>query len=570
MNRQRGKTPEFSNSAVVGARLRLLFAVAMILIRGCLPFPTVLAQDSSARPTMSIVIHGTVLDTAHHGASDALVRLAADGGSLILQTKSDAAGAFVFSVSGPARYKLTAESSALRSRAVALTARSQESQTQVELVLEAADKISPGSSAKPPSPGEAMEFADAPKFTVAGVTDWTAAGGHGSDIILRTSETLARDTLALKPDSGTPVPRAVGAGVSEDEGKLRASLAGDIGSFAANHQLGEFYLRAGRYREAIPLLESAYQIDPADYGNEYSLATAYKDAGDLSRTREHLQRLLKHQENAELHRLAGELDEGLGDPLAAVHEFEQAVRMEASEQNYFEWGSELLLHRAVWQAQEVFKKGTEAYPESVRMLTALGTALFAGAKYEDAALRLCRASDLNPAEPEPYIFLGKVELAAPASLPCVEAKLAQFAQTHPENSLANYFYAMTILKRQKKPADALDLRQAEALLNRAVTLDNKCADAYLQLGNLQIAEHNFDKAIALYGRAIEANPNLGDAHYRLGVAYDRSGEHAKAMQEYQRHDEIEKEQAAEVERQRREVKQFTVILEGQPKYPPAQ
>jgi tetratricopeptide (TPR) repeat protein len=386
-------------------------------------------------------------------------------------------------------------------------------------------------------------------------------------VILRTSETLARDTVALKPDGGPPVPHVVGEGISDYESKLRASLAGDPGSFEANHRLGEFYLQAGRYREAIPLLQSAYQIDSANYGNEYSLAIAYKEASDLPQARDCVQRLLAHQEKAELHRLAGEVDEGLGDPLAAVHEFEQAARLEASEQNYFEWGSELLLHRAVWQAQEVFKKGTEAYPKSVRMLTALGTALFAGAKYDEAALRLCQASDLSPADREPYIFLGKIELAAPAPLPCVEAKLSQFAQAHPENSLANYFYAMAILKRQKQPADAQDLRQAEALLNRAVTVDNKCADAYLQLGNLQTTQHNFDKAIALYSKAIEANPKLGDAHYRLGVAYDRTGEHAKATQEFQQHDEIEKEQATEVERQRREVKQFTVVLEGQPKYP---
>ena len=59
----------------------------------------------------------------------------------------------------------------------------------------------------------------------------------------------------------------------------------------------------------------------------------------------------------------GELDEKKGDPLAAVHEFEQAVRQDPSEENYFAWGSELLLHRAVWQAAEVFRNGTKAYPQ---------------------------------------------------------------------------------------------------------------------------------------------------------------------------------------------------------------
>ena len=161
--------------------------------------------------------------------------------------------------------------------------------------------------------------------------------------------------------------------------------------------------------------------------------------------------MLLQEDNADLHRMLGELDEKTGDPLAAVHEDEQAVRLDPSEENYFAWGSELLLHRAVWQAAEVFKNGTKAYPKSARMLAALGTALFAGALYDEAAASLCAASDLNPADPEPYSFMGRIEMAAPKPLPCVEPRLARFVQQQPANSIANYLYAMAILKEQ--PAD---------------------------------------------------------------------------------------------------------------------
>ncbi len=46
---------------------------------------------------------------------------------------------------------------------------------------------------KPADTGQGMEFADKPDFAVAGVTDWTAVGGHGSDSSLRTSEALTRE-----------------------------------------------------------------------------------------------------------------------------------------------------------------------------------------------------------------------------------------------------------------------------------------------------------------------------------------------------------------------------------------
>jgi tetratricopeptide (TPR) repeat protein len=408
-----------------------------------------------------------------------------------------------------------------------------------------------------------MEFADKPDFTIAGVTDWTAVGGHGSDSTLRTSEDLARETLALKPPSEAKQ-------AFESETKLRAALAGAPGNFAANHQLGAFYLHTGRYRESIPLLQAAYQADPSNAGNEYDLAAALMGTGDFSRAREHAQKLLAHQDKADLHRLLGELDEKMSDPLAAVHEDEQAVRLDPSEQNYFAWGSELLLHRAVWQAAEVFRQGTRAYPKSARMLTALGTAQFAGALYEDAAASLCAASDLNPADTQPYLFLGRIDMAAPKPLGCVAPRLARLVKEQPQNSLANYLYAMTILKSlpPEQTQDPKALQQAETLLNRAVTIDPKCADAYLQLGILSSSQHKTEKAIGYYTQAIEAQPHLGEAHYRLGVAYDRIGAPEKARQEFQLHDEIEKQQAATVERQRREVKQFLVVLEGQPGYHP--
>jgi tetratricopeptide (TPR) repeat protein len=167
-------------------------------------------------------------------------------------------------------------------------------------------------------------------------------------------------------------------------------------------------------------------------------------------------------------------------------------------------------------------------------------------------------------------------MAAPEPLGCVAPRLARLLKEQPQNSLANYLYAMDILKGlQEKSNQTSDqapageaLQQAETLLNRAVTIDPKCADAYLQLGVLSFSRHQTEKAIGYYTRAIEAQPQLGEAHYRLGVAYDRIGAPEKARQEFQLHDEIEKQQAAAVERQRREVKQFLVVLEGQPGYHP--
>src|SRR4029077_7246126 len=198
---------------------------------------------------------------------------------------------------------------------------------QVDLVLESSPASQSPSPSNKKSAGTsaAMEFDDKPSFTVAGVTDWTNVGGHGSDTKLRNSGALARETAHPQ----TRNPREGSAGVSET---ARA---------------------------------------------------------------------------ADSHRLLGDRAEHSGDPLAAVREYEQAVRLDPSEENYFAWGAELLLHRAIKPAAEVFTKGTIAHPKSARMLAGLGAALYAGGSYADAARRVCDASDLQPADPTPYLFLGK-------------------------------------------------------------------------------------------------------------------------------------------------------------------
>jgi tetratricopeptide (TPR) repeat protein len=554
------------SSLKTGNSRRLRGACGIIAALMSISIPVTLAQQASPQHPDVVTIHGTVLNSAGKLVGDAVVRLEQKDVPGAAETKTNAAGAFEFSALRTGSYILSAEKSGLRSRAAAVIASSPGDQTQVDLVLDDSGVIHTDSSASSPSSAQAMEFADRPTFTVAGVADWTAAGGHGSDFPLRTSEALVRETLTLKPEGAENSAPGVSGGVSEtneSEIKLRAALANAPGDFVANHQLGDFYLQAGRYRDAIPLLQTSYRIDPKNPANEYDLALALKEAGDFSQAREHIQKLLAHQETADLHRCAGEIDEKLDDPLSAVHEYEQAVRLDPSEQNYFEWGSELLLHRAVWQAREIFGRGAKAYPKSARMLAGLGTALLAGAHYDEAALRLCEASDLTPADPEPYIFMGKIEMVAPNPLVCVEQKLARFAEQQPENSLANYLYAMALWKRQEQSPDEPVSRQVETLLTKAVTIDAKCGDAYLQLGILYSSQRNYEKAIGFYTKAIEVNPQLDDAHYRLGMAYERTGEPAKAKQELKLYDEIRKQQADAIESQRRKVKQFLVVVPGQ-------
>src|SRR5262249_19123653 len=185
----------------------------------------------------------------------------------------------------------------------------------------------------------AAQFSDSPNFTIAGVTDWSAVGVHGSDVTVRTSEAFARETHGL----GIATSREIASSTvpEESESNLRAALRRSPQSFAANRRLGEFYFRSQRYDQAIPLLEGAYRIQPQDLPNGYDLALAYKNNGALAQARDQLRTMLADTDHADLRRLLGDVDEEMNDSLAAVHEYQRATQLEASEQKYFAWASEL-------------------------------------------------------------------------------------------------------------------------------------------------------------------------------------------------------------------------------------
>jgi Flp pilus assembly protein TadD len=356
-----------------------------------------------------------------------------------------------------------------------------------------------------------IEFSDEPSFTVAGVTDRSNLGLHGSDTAARTSDTLARETARLK-------------------------------------------------------IENAEKTTPVDSAvtQKYQYAMTVESKGDLSLARTLIQDGLADGDDAEGHHLLGDIDEKLNDPLGAVREYERAARMDPSEQNYFDWGSELLLHKAAQPAVTVFIKGIDLHPESSRMFAGLGAAFYGLRSYEGAARSLCKASDLKPNASAPYLFLGQMEKTVNTPLPCAEEKLAQFAQQQPANAAANYFYAISLIKRDKNTGAGGDSHTAQTLLEKTVRLDPKYGAAYVELGALAMQRGDFAQAIKNYQQAIAVSPQLSEAHYRLSLAYKRAGDDAAAKREMEMYQAAEKAESAQADEQNHDLKQFLVILKSQP------
>jgi tetratricopeptide (TPR) repeat protein len=365
----------------------------------------------------------------------------------------------------------------------------------------------------------------------------------------------------LKPDS--PAARTNLAAALVRAGKpalageqFRKALDLEPKDFDANHNLGEFYIQTGKIAEAVPLLEQAQQANPSSYNNGYDLALAYSLTGRLGQAKQQAQSLLQQKNTAELHNLLGEIEEKNGEFVAAANEYETAAHMDPSEQNLFDWGSEFLLHRTYEPAIDVFQQATLRYPNSPRLFTGLGMALYSRGKYDEAVKALLTAADLNPADPRPYLFLSKAYESSPNQADDVIQRFRRFAELQPRNALAIYYYAMSLWKGKRAEDPGFDLGQIETLLQKVVALDPAMPEVHVQLGNLYADQHQYAKSIPEYQRALELNANLPDAHYRLGQDYVHTGQKDRAQEEFAIYQRLRAQHMADLDKERAEVKQF--------------
>jgi tetratricopeptide (TPR) repeat protein len=527
------------------------FRIASSLLT-LLPLLVSLAFAQTKSEECPASVEGTVSDAQNHPLTTATVSLENTRSGQIFVAHTDDKGHFRFAAIPEGTYALHAKMPGYHEASKAPLVLAQNEAMSVVLLLE------PDASApSPKTVTQTVEFSDEPEFTVAGLTDLTNLGGHGSDVVVGTKEALAKETASLNRGAPDRLPLAMTppAGKKSSEESAKSAPEG----FLENKKRGEQLVGESKPQQAIPYLERASLLKTEDSDVSYALALAYEQSGDTLHADQRVRTLLAREDRAEFHALLGDIAEREGHPLEALQEYQRAAEMQPSEANLFSWGAELLLHRAAEPAAEVFTKGHRLFPNSVRMLVGLAVTSYARGSYEQSSEQLLHACDLNPADPSPYLFLGRIQEAEKVEPPGWTKRLQRFVNLQPENPLAYYYYAVGLAKEGN---DRENLELVESLLQKAIRLDSHFGDAHLQLGILYSERKDFPKAIAAYQKAIETTPLPDEAHFRLAEAYRQTGEMLKARQEIETYNQISQEKAKEADRDRHEIQQFVYTLRG--------
>jgi tetratricopeptide (TPR) repeat protein len=313
--------------------------------------------------------------------------------------------------------------------------------------------------------------------------------------------------------------------------------------FQKDREAAKRYLSEEKAALAIPFLEKARAIDGSDFDNGFDLAQAYTQTGQLESARAEARHLLAIKNTADVHTLIGSIETAAHSPNAAAAEYQIAAQMDPSEGRIFDFGRSLIGFESDADIR-IFSYGVEKYPKSSILRIGLGEAFDFHGNYEKAAEVLGQAMDIDPDDPRPMDFLGKLPVVSPETTKRIDQRFSQFLKTHPDNANTNYYLARDLLNPKSGAPSDDDLVRGEQLLKTAIRLDPNMADAYFEMGRLRERKGQQKEAVLAYEHAVRLSPDQEKYRYRLSFSYRAVGKTEKADEELRAFERLQSQHAS--------------------------
>src|ERR1700722_13402873 len=178
-------------TAVVASVVRVLGVCMALTVWSILPVYSQVKNNEK-----SAVVAGTVWDSANRPVANATVFLESDDHARKFTVQSDSRGQYRFEAVPSGSYELRVSKSGygIAKNGPFVLHNAESKSVELRLAAESVAATDKDDSA-------AVKFSDEIHFNVAGVSDPSNLGGHGSDTVLRTKETLAKETASLNRDA---------------------------------------------------------------------------------------------------------------------------------------------------------------------------------------------------------------------------------------------------------------------------------------------------------------------------------------------------------------------------------
>jgi tetratricopeptide (TPR) repeat protein len=370
-----------------------------------------------------------------------------------------------------------------------------------------------------------------PQFEAAGVRGLIDPGGYSATTNAAAASGLMKGIAGMERTGNDATPAKMSPPCAL-EPALKRDVEQNPESAEADLKLGEFYLAHGQEAKALPILERARSLNRTNQEALEQLADAYLRAGRFDAARQLLTSSVV-QMKPEMYRLVARADEGTGKFAEASQAYQLAADQAPTEENLFGAGYELILAGSPRDAERAFSAGVKRSPRSLQLLIGLGSSQFIGGRTAESIQTLLRAMDLDPADPRAYPFLLEAASTAHDDAARIHAAFERFLSVAPDNPRASYYLALEMLN-EAAADQATNRSRIEALLKRALLLDPGLPDAHFQLGVLYERKEDYQAAAQELEKELSMSPSLKEAHYRLAIAYRHTGHMDLSAKEMQR------------------------------------
>ena len=326
---------------------------------------------------------------------------------------------------------------------------------------------------------------------------------------------------------------------------------------SALESLAQVRMEQHRPSDAAKALTAALALKSGDPDLQLDCAAASLDANRLEDARKILSNFADADHSARAQGLLGTLDEKQKDYAGSRWHLTRAAELEPSEENAWQLAEELLRHWTFEPAAVEFEAASAKFPESTRLRLGLGAALFGDAKYAQA---IPVFADLLDREPDNAEYAGMLGMSCAAVVQGARpqcATLVHYAEAHPADARASAHAAAFLLGL----SDSQDKRPvARKLLEAALAADPRLPEAQYQMGTFLQDDGQWKQSIAYLERAVALKSDFSKAHYRLALAYWRSGRKQEGEVQMELQKKFSRQEQDDRDRRLRQITTFVVDL----------
>lgn len=301
--------------------------------------------------------------------------------------------------------------------------------------------------------------------------------------------------------------------------------------------LGAAYVGLGQFDDAIRQYELALKSDPTAATVRFNLGLAYYKSGRPAEAIPQFRRVVASEPDAKnAYLILADAFLQTGEDAEVVRLLEPRAQMFGGDLAYAYLLGTALLHtgeadKGQRQIDTIFGAGESAEGHMLTAMAYLTRRDFPAAKDE-----LKRAVELNPKLPTAHALYGRCLLALGEPVEAERAFRTELALN------INDFESNLQLGHMRRSAQKFD--EAQAYLQRAVTIRPKDVTARKLYASLQLQRGKNEEAAALFEALIEDEPGLIEAHVQLATAYNRLGRRDDAERERQIVDKLNAEAQA--------------------------